>query len=484
MCNTRLARITLIVAGIFVLASAARATTFIPMDEGTMMRTAVAVVVGTVTGIESAAPDPDGPIYTYVHIQPEHVIKGAVGTGPLVLREPGGTAGDRREWVFGAPEFWVGERDLLFLSVNADGSLQTHSLSMGKFTLSVNSTGSTVAVRDFGYGATVYMPSSGQMMDAQPEQHQYIPMRKRLRALARLERHSRKPPAFTTQPSELGSSPTEVQENFVFLGSPSRWFEPDSGLAVNYLIDSTGDAKLGFATSRAAVDSAFAAWTNVPTSSLILADGGTTSPTAFAGCGTNRIIFNDPNSEVTNPSNCAGVLAMGGYCTGGGTTVVNGTTFNRIVVGKVTFNNGWTNCNVWTQCNMAEVATHELGHTIGLGHSADQTATMAAVAHFDGRCAGLGADDIAAVNFIYPQSGTPAATAVAVPTRTPTPFVGGVPTRTPTRAPTRTPTRTPTKTPTRPPVATRTPTRPPATRTPTPRGATPVPTRCFFGMCG
>ena len=166
-------------------------------------------------------------------------------------------------------------------------------------------------------------------------------------------------------------------------------------------------------------------------------DGGTTSPGPFGQCSINRLVFNDPNNEITNPTGCSGVLAMGGYCTTGQTTVVNGTTFNRIVIGKVTFNDGWNNCSGWNQCNVAEVATHEIGHTIGLGHSADNAATMRASAHFDGRCAGLGTDDINAVNFIYPGAGGP------VPSPPPPPPPPPTNTPLPTATFTPTPTFTP-----------------------------------------
>jgi hypothetical protein len=131
---------------------------------------------------------------------------------------------------------------------------------------------------------------------------------------------------------------------------------------------------------------------------------------------------------------------------------------------------------------MAEVATHELGHTLGFGHSTDWNATMAASAHFDGRCGSLRTDDLAAINFVYPSGLTPTPS----PSRTPAPptaTVGTPPTSTPTRtftAPvpsatasaTRSMTSTRSSTPTRtlaPPTQTATSTVPFAATTPTAR---------------
>jgi hypothetical protein len=107
------------------------------------------------------------------------------------------------------------------------------------------------------------------------------------------------------------------------------------------------------------------------------------------------------------PVNCTGTLAMGGFFRS--TTesrVVNGTTFMRILDGNVVFNDGWQGCGFYeTFANFAEVATHELGHVLGLGHSGDPTATMFAEAHFDGRGAALRADDLAGLRTIYPAPG-------------------------------------------------------------------------------
>lgn len=468
-------RDTLLVVGLsLLLPAAAHSTTFVLMDEPTLLHSSAAVIVGTVTGIESGAADADGAISTYVHVQPQRVIKGRLGLDPLVLREPGGTVGGRQQVIFGAPEFRVGERALLFLSRNQDGSLQTNSLAMGKFTLNVDANGHTDAVRDFGYGASVLTPSTGEIAEAPRQSERFLALLRRLRRQAHAERlaHQTTPP-LSLVPEELRNPATRFQDAYTFLNNPPyRWFQPDSGQPVTYYVDSTGDAKLGFASSQAAVDAALAAWTNVPTSNLVLQDGGTTSPAPLGLCDMNRIVFNDPYNEISDPSGCSGVLAMGGYCGGGGTTIVNGTTFGQITVGKVTFNNGWSACSFWTQCNVAQVATHEIGHTIGLGHSSDPNATMYAIAHFDGRCATVETDDINGVSFIYPQAGAAVPTATRTPagtsTPTATPTVPPPPTRTPTRAATwtATATRVPTSTPT--PTATR-------TRTPTTRIA-PTPT--------
>src|SRR6185503_14720398 len=47
---------------------------------------------------------------------------------------------------------------------------------------------------------------------------------------------------------------------------------------------------------------------------------------------------------------------------------------------------------------------HEIGHSIGFGHSLDVNAIMYASARGNGRGATLGSDDIAVVTFLYPGS--------------------------------------------------------------------------------
>lgn len=446
----------MVAAAVAVLAAQrATASTFVMMDETQLAARSVAAVRGTVTAIESTYDAASTGVRTYVHIARSEVVFGALPAGEIVLRETGGSAGGVSEWVYGSAEYKVGEEVLVFLSTAADGSLRTTAMAMGKFVVTRNAAGVATAVRTLGEGAAVWNPDTGELIDHPgPEEYALDGMRDTLReAAARWQQKSLKAArGVRLVPGELTAVRLrEPREAFTYLSTPSRWFEPDDGVPISYLIDGTGDVGLGPVTSRAAINDAFAAWTNAAGSDLAMADSGTlAAPVTFAGCsGGNRIVFNDPFNEIADPTSCGGVLAIGGFCASSETRTVNGTSFRRIRVGKITFNNGWSSCAGWSRCNLSEVATHELGHTLGFGHATDVSATMYATAHFDGRCAALRTDDLNGLTFVYPSMGSP----------TPTPSPSPLP-----PSPTATQTRTPTATV---PTATVTPTVPTATATAT-----------------
>ena len=477
------------------------ASTFVLMSESDLTARSIAAVTGWVTDIEAAEDATSHGINTYVHIEPDQVVFGSLPEGALILREPGGRVRGRSEWIFGSPEYSVGEEVFVFLSQNADGTLRTTGLSMGKFTIEADARGVFTALRHLGEGAALWDLKHGTLIsNPGPESYDLTGLLAAVRAAAPAHPthdFTRRTSVTTTPPELSHLAVREHQEAFTYLSTPSRWFEPDSGQPIPYLIDANGDVGIGAATSRAAINDAFGAWTNVPTSDLTLIDGGSLAPIAFAGCdGGNRIVFNDLFNDITDPVGCSGVLAIGGFCASAETRVVNGTNFRRIRVGKITFNNGWSSCPGWNRCNLSEVATHELGHTLGFGHTTDPNATMYATAHFDGRCAALRADDLAAINFVYPRSGTP----VPSPTATPAP-----PTATPTRtrtatatraltptvptatvAPTRTATATSVATPTLavPPTRTATGTATPSNTATAPAAATNTPTPGRHGVHG
>ena len=479
--------VVLCCGGVVGWASFAPATTFVSMTEQDLVNRSVAAVIGRVTHIESAEASKDARLHTYIHIAPEQIVFGVLPPGEIVLRELGGRLEARREWVFGNPEYEVGERVFAFLERNGDGSLHTTAMALGKYRLS-RLRGRAIATRQLEAGVTILQPSAqGTTVGPIEQNFALAPLIKRVRVVAPQRHDARSEPAVQLTPPELATAPrSESLPSFTLIEPAARWSEPDRGEPVSFLVDSIGDLNLGPSESTEAVSEAMAVWSNVPGASLSLRLGGTTNPVPFAGCpGDSRVIFNDPFEEIPDPINCRGILALGGFCTSNNHQMFKGQLYDQIITGKVTFNNGWGDCPLWTACNLAEIATHEIGHAIGLGHSADPNATMAPERlDFDGRCAALMQDDMNAVRFLYsapaPTTATPTFTPSPVqsPTLQQSPTRTATHTRTPTSSPTpsRTKTATRTRTPTRTPTRLHTPTRPPSSTATQPSSTVPMPT--------
>jgi len=391
----------------------ANATTFVAMSERALARASDAIVIGTVTSLESVG-DRDGGLYTLVTVAVEGRYKGDVGR-EIVLKQPGGELAERGLVIPGSPVFVRGERNLLFLSAARDGTARTTALGLGQFRLAPGADGQLVAAR------TVHEPVLGG------GRVRRLKLRRLLRTIDKAVRtDARAPLSLVPVPSEATAPGLEraTVDAFTLMDNPSgRWHEADLGQTVVYGVDAAGDPTLGAEASFAAIDAAFAAWTAVDGATITLARGDVTELAPLICDGISQIVFGDPFDEMPKPQSCSGVLALGGYCTKGRgaseSDVVSGTKFRRIAEGNITFNKGFGGCFFWNQANLAEVATHEIGHTIGIGHSSEsddepqpalKDATMYYRAHFDGRGAGLRADDVAAVRFVYPGTPTGGAT--------------------------------------------------------------------------
>jgi len=205
------------------------------------------------------------------------------------------------------------------------------------------------------------------------------------------------------QPAEYAKlkSQGDIRPLWTYISSQHpRWFEPDSGQPVTFMVNPTDAPNPQILDD---VTAAMNAWSNVPGTSLRIVSGGATGACREA-VGLNLILFNACDGRWSPTPSCSGTLALGGLGWTGNSRVINGVTFLQATGGFVSFN-PYASCWFTQHCNVQEVATHELGHAMGLGHSADSNATMFAFAHFDGRCASVMQDDMNGITFIYPGSG-------------------------------------------------------------------------------
>ena len=177
-----------------------------------------------------------------------------------------------------------------------------------------------------------------------------------------------------------------------------RWFEPDNNQAVVFYVNPDGAPNPQVVED---VGAALTAWSNVAGCSLRLVNGG-----ASSACSTQRTVnaisFNNCDGRFSPSAECSRIIALGGLRWESEVVrQVNGQSYVTAAYGFISFN-PYSACSFDNHCDLREVATHELGHALGLGHSQHPDATMYGAAHFDGRCAGITEDDVTGIAFVYP----------------------------------------------------------------------------------
>jgi fibronectin type III domain protein/matrixin len=410
-----------------------RATSFVMVADEALADQAAMIVEARLLGRGPAAAS-GMPVTDYLFAV-ERVVKGRADEAVVAVRVPGGVRADGRGLkVWGAPAFADGGRALLFLTGEREGARRVLHLSLGAFHLR-EVDGQMMALRDL---------SQLQEVRPLPDGPAVAPARAdRPRDLARFARWVEERAAGGRRPADYfvdlpAAALQRITAPFKLLECPfipeapecqglnMRWFEFDTGGSVAWRAHVNGLAGIvggGFAQFQTGLN----AWNADGATPISYTYGGTTtSNIGFSDFDDiNAVIFNDFQGDIVDGDfDCeeGGVIALGGpWFNENDRGTFNGTTYLPIAGADIIINDN-TQCFFQDNPKVAEeVLAHELGHTLGLGHSCSSTSSCNASAtlnnalmrwnvHDDNRGAALQNDDRAGIAKLYqPAATTPAA---------------------------------------------------------------------------
>jgi len=380
------------------------ATTYKMVSDQTLVDQAAAVAEVRVASIEPG--EIDGRPATDYLVEVDRLVKGNLPGSTIVVRVPGGVRPDGVGLkVFGAPEFQKGETAMLFLRPADDGTYRILHLMLGAFHRR-SAGGRDVAVRDLSDAFEVGPAGLQERIDAIRDFRRFSDWSADRGEGVRRERDY----VLDVSHEEIGLATGNFTHMESEEGTPIRWFKFDSGQSIAWRVHVGGQPGLGIENSIAAFQVALNAWTADAGSNIRYTYDGVT--TSGAGLdhddGVNAILFNDPRGdEADGTFSCAdgGVIAVGGPFFFISTRRFGGKSWHEAVEADIVTNDG-TECYFENDQKVAEeIFAHELGHTLGIGHSPTRDSLMFARAADDGRGARLGTDDRAAAAALYPASG-------------------------------------------------------------------------------
>jgi hypothetical protein len=368
----------------------------------------------------------DGPqkrsIYTVTTLAVLEDFTGQPGT-TIDVWELGGVVGNEFMFVGGAVEYTLGEEVVVCLERGPYG-YRSVAMNLSKFDVVGSASGNATLRRRMadtvviGGGATRERSLSG------------------FRELA--ARVTGRQPWRNEQQQDLQVAEQPYTHLTLPNGKPVRWIEADSNLPITYYRNTSAAAPLvsgGDGTSE--IETALSAWTTPAAASIGLQYGGTAFETKAKGPfdtligPVGLITFEDPNNELSGLT-----LAVGGGVAvedQGGT--INGLLYSEFTRAYVIFRKAADLDSFAPEfrqsLDFTRVLTHEIGHTIGLGHTQEDGSVANPTSNimFATCCnadtpvpPALGADDLTGLGAIYPVS--PTCTYSITPTSAPAP-VGG-----------------------------------------------------------
>ena len=354
-----------VILALFGVLTAGRvsATTVIPIADRDLHDRADVIVHGVVVSSQ-VEEDPAGWPLTVSVITPLEILKGRLA-GDLVLRQLGGELPDGRFLkIWGRPEYEPGIEVLVFAIARPDGDHQTAELLLGKFDVHNDEAGTAFAVPALAARApnvNVVRPGSGDVVadGAISAAEMTAP-----RELSGFLQFLRRPddPALTTAVAAVGElravvhpeyGDPEVRPHWANIGSLWRW---NNGATAVWTLDGRANITGGGTTEAAG---AAATWNEEPKSTI----------TYTVGSGTSHFIHLNALSAPCGWSTCiagGGVIGCAGP-RGSGKNVWRGENYATITSGEVWLRS-YCSFNGFDAITTQAVLTHELGHTLGLGH--------------------------------------------------------------------------------------------------------------------
>ena len=211
-----------------------------------------------------------------------------------------------------------------------------------------------------------------------------------------------------TMIAALGASRTESYVRTpLSTGGPIAWnlTAPNTSLVsggrIVYSLNPAGSDNLPFNQVETAIAQSFQTWEDIPTCTVAFARGANSSVTTTASDNVLNLFWLENTTTTSDGLNVAGALAVTRLA-----TITAGPATGEIVDGAMVFNGSqyqWTTSGASGAVDIAEVATHEIGHLIGISHSPIGGTTMfprSGIGTTRGRS--LTVDDRIAASVIYP----------------------------------------------------------------------------------